>query len=37
MDKGQVQTEEKDQVIKELQDQLKEPKYVIPQSFHDNR
>jgi hypothetical protein len=37
MDEDQVQSEEKDQVIKELQDQLKEAKYVIAQSFHDNR
>jgi hypothetical protein len=37
MDEDQVQSEEKDQVIRELQDQLKEAKHVIAQSFHDNR
>lgn len=37
MDEDQVQSEEKDQVIKELQDQLKEAKHVIAQSFHDNK
>jgi hypothetical protein len=32
-----VQSEEKDQVIKELQYHLKESQHVITQSFHDNR
>jgi hypothetical protein len=37
MDEDQVQPKDKDQIIKELQDQLKEAKHVIAQSFHDNR
>jgi phenylpyruvate tautomerase PptA (4-oxalocrotonate tautomerase family) len=37
MDEDQVQSEEKDQVIKDIQDQLKEDHHVIAHSFHDNR
>jgi hypothetical protein len=33
----QVQPEDKDQIIKELQEQLKEAKHVIAQSFQYNR
>jgi hypothetical protein len=37
MDEEKVQPEDKDQIIKELQDQIKKSKHVIAQSFHDNR
>jgi CO dehydrogenase/acetyl-CoA synthase beta subunit len=37
MDEDQVQLEEKDQVIKELQDHLKESQHVIAHIFHDKR
>jgi hypothetical protein len=37
VDKDQVQPGEKVKIIKDLQDQLKEYKHVIAQSYHENR
>jgi hypothetical protein len=37
VDKDQVQSGEKDKIIRELQDQLKEAQHVIAQSYYENR
>ena len=37
MDKDQVHSEDKDKIIRDLKDHLKEVQHVISQSYHENR